>query len=312
MKTSWKAYGMRQKRWQLLGLAAGIGALALAALKLRRDRQVGRWQTRLENQPVRTALITGASSGIGRAYALRLAALEFNVVLVARRADRLTALAEECRLHFGVRSEVIVADLSTPEGIEKVEQRIIRGDDISFLVNNAGYSVFGDFAVVPVEDHLAMINCHILASVRLCRAALPGMLRRDSGAIVNVSSIGAYTPKPKDVTYGAAKNYLARFSAGLQEELAGSQVRVQALAPGLTLTEMHDQPQYAEFRLKQRVPRWLWMTPDEVVYASLRSMGENQVICIPRLKNRLLAAAGQSGLTTLLLTTFGDFFQRPK
>lgn len=303
-------FNSRPKRKYLLGLAAAAGLLGISVIRHRRARQAERWQARLQIQPARTALITGASSGIGQAFALRLAALEYNVVLVARREARLKELAEECRLHFGVRAEVIVADLSIPEGIEKVEQRIASGGDISFLVNNAGFSIYGDFADVPVEGHQAMLNCLTLASVRFCKAALPGMLARNSGAIVNVSSIGAFVPKPKDVTYEAAKAYLITFSEALQEELANTQVRVQALAPGLTLSEFHDHPQYAGFRLKQRVPHWLWMTPDEVVYASLSALGENRVVCIPGFKNRLVAAAGRFGLTTALINLFGDFFQR--
>jgi short-subunit dehydrogenase/SAM-dependent methyltransferase len=294
-----RIFNTRRKKLYLLGLAASIGALGIATLKLRRTRRAERWRKHREGQiQHHTALVTGASSGIGQAYARWLASLGYNLLLVARRAQRLNNLVEECRLHFGVHAEVMIADLSTAEGIERVEQRIENGEDISFLVNNA------------IEGHLGMINCHALASVRFCRAALPGMLARNDGAIVNVSSIGAFIPKPKDVTYCASKAYLNSFSESLAMELAHTGVRVQSLAPGFTLTEFHDHPQYAEFEIKKRIPRWLWMTPDEVVRASLQALGENRVVCIPGFKNQVIAAAGRIGLTNTLMDILGGFFKQ--
>ena len=297
------------KQAGLFGLAAGIAAVGMAIfIKKNRDRRAAGWRQHMESPAPRTALVTGASSGIGQAYARRLASQGYNVVLVARREQRLNELAEEFRQQYGVKPEVIVADLSTSGGIAKVEERMIAGGDIDFLVNNAGYAIFADFADTPIEGHLGIINCHALASVRFCRAALPGMLARDRGAIVNVSSIGAFIPKSKDVTYCAAKAYLNTFSEALHIEVRNTRVRVQSLVPGFTMTEFHDHPQYAEFEIKKRVPAWLWMTADEVVSASLRALGENRVVCVPGLKNRLLVAAGRSGLASALLGTFARLF----
>ena len=134
-----RIFNTRRKKLYLLGLAASIGALGIATLKLRRGRRAERWRKAREDQVHHTALVTGASSGIGQAYARWLASLGYNLVLVAHRVQRLNDLVEECRLHFGACAEVMIADLSSPEGMARVEQRIETGGDISFLCNNAGY-----------------------------------------------------------------------------------------------------------------------------------------------------------------------------
>lgn len=135
-----------------------------------------------------------------------------------------------------------------------------------------------------------------LVCVRASRAALPGMLARRRGAIVNVSSIGALIPKFKDVTYTASKAFLNMFSRSLRMELAGSGVRVQALCPGFTWTEFHDAPEYAQYHIKERIPRWMWMSPEAVVKASLKVLGEDRVVCIPGIMNQVAAAIGRSGV----------------
>ena len=258
-----------------------------------------------------TALITGASSGIGEAYASKLASMGNNLILVARRQERLQGLASRCFEQNNVQSEILAADLSTEEGIEIVEQRILRGD-VTFLVHAAGYDEFGLFIDVPIEKTLGLINCLLLASVRFCRAALPGMLERRSGAIVNVSSIGAFTPKSHDSTYVASKAYLNMFSRALGIELAGTGILVQALCPGFTLSEFHDDPQYEKFRIKERVPRWLWMTSGEVVEASLRALIKNQIVCIPGWKNKVIVTLSRTGLTSLLMKCLSVFLRRKK
>jgi short-subunit dehydrogenase/ubiquinone/menaquinone biosynthesis C-methylase UbiE/uncharacterized protein YbaR (Trm112 family) len=294
--------------WFMLGLAAG--ALGLLLVRRRRQDLAEAWAWQRQRRGTRSALITGASSGIGEAYARQLAALGYGVTLVARREARLQALADDLRQQYGVPVEILVADLSTPEGIARLEQRLTAGGEVDFLVNNAGYDVFGNFVDIPIEKTLGLVNCLTLAAVRFCRAALPGMIKRRHGAIVNVSSLGAFFPKPKDSTYVSAKAYLTMFSQSLASELAGTGIRVQALCPGLTSSEFHDDPQYAPYRLRERIPRWLWMTPAEVAGASLKSLAEGQVICIPGLINQLIAAAGRTGLITFLLARLRSFLPR--
>jgi short-subunit dehydrogenase len=299
----------RQKAfWAGLGLAAGASAFLLH--KRRQGEKVSAWNRRMTAADPRTALITGASSGIGEAYARRLAAQGYHLVLVARRAERMEALAEEFRQAYGVEGEVLAADLSTEEGLARVERRIVENGDLDFLVNNAGYDEFGSFVEIPIEKTLGLINCLALATVRLSRAALPGMLARCRGAIVNLSSIGAFGPKPHDSTYVASKAYVNQFSESLAIELGGSGVRVQALCPGFTLTGFHDAPQYAPYHIKERIPRWMWMAPEAVVEVSLRALGEDRQIVVPGWKNRLIVALARTGLSAFLLQILRSFFKR--
>jgi short-subunit dehydrogenase/SAM-dependent methyltransferase/uncharacterized protein YbaR (Trm112 family) len=297
-----------QRGWFAAGLAAG--ALGLFLLRQRRQERVQAWAWQQQRHSAPIALVTGASSGIGAAYARLLAARGCRLILTARREARLQALADELALQYGTQTEIIVADLSTEAGIARVEKRLAEGGDVDHLVNCAGYDVFGNFAEIPIEQILGLIQCHTLAAVRFCRAALPGMIQRHFGAIVNVASIGAFFPKRKDATYVSAKAYLALFSETLARELSGTGVRVQVLCPGFTLSEFHDDPQYASYHIKERVPRWLWMTCAEVAQASLRGLAEGQIVCVPGLQNQLIVGAARSGLSAGLLGAMRTFFPK--
>ncbi len=293
-------------RLLLLGLATGVAWVGIRWK--RRTEKFERWNNHMERASRRTALITGASSGIGEAYARALAEQGYSLVLVARRAERLNQQAAAYQRQFGVKAEVLPADLSTEGGIALVEKRIATGQDIDFLINCAGYDVFGPFVEIPIDKTLGLINCLELAAVRFTSVALPAMLLRRRGAVVNVSSIGAFGPKPRDSTYVAAKAYLNQFSASLSIELEGTGVRVQALCPGFTLSEFHDAPEYAQYMIKERIPRWLWMTSEEVVRASLKALGEDQPVCVPGWKNQLIALGGRLGLAEVGLSALRRFF----
>jgi short-subunit dehydrogenase len=234
------------------------------------------------------ALITGASSGIGAAFARRLADSGYNLILVARREARLTALAAEVERNFGVQAENLVADLADPAGVKIVEERVARLDSLALLVNNAGFGTRRRFADIDPARTLEMIHVHIIASVRLSRAALPGMIARKKGAIINVSSLAGFVPLPGNVTYSATKAYLTSFSQALQIELAGSGVHVQALCPGFTYTEFHG-PLGPTGYNRGYIPKQLWMTAEAVVDGSLKALEREQVVYIPGLINRLLA-----------------------
>ena len=255
----------------------------------------------MSTQNVQTALITGASSGIGAAFARGLAAEGYDLLLVARRRERLVSLAADLRQRFYVSAEVLVADLSKPHDVAQVEQCIAQLDHLELLINNAGFGVPGPFAAVPLDVHLTMIQVHVLASIHFCRTALPGMIARGHGAIINLSSIGAFIPNPGDATYCATKAYLTAFSVALQAEVHGAGVRVQVLCPGFTSTEFHDKPEYAGYDVYARIPRALWMSAEDVVTESLKALGKGRVICVPGFKNRVLVALGRLGLTPLLL-----------
>ncbi len=157
---------------------------------------------------------------------------------------------------------------------------------------------------------LDLIRCLELATVRLTRAALPGMLERRRGAVVNVSSIGAFGPKRLDAIYVASKAFVNRFTESLALELEDSGVRAQALCPGFTQTEFHDAPEFAPYHIKERIPGWLWMKPEQVVKDSLQALGENRVVCVPGIKNQLIAAAAQSGLSRFLMRILAGFFAK--
>ncbi len=259
----------------------------------------------------RTALITGASSGLGAAFARKLAWQGYNLVLVARREKRLVQLASILQRQYPIHAEVLVADLSQPADVECVEKRIAELPNLELLVNNAGFGVPGKFAEIPLERTLAMIEVHVTASTRLCRAALPGLIARGKGGLINVASLGAFIPRPQDAVYCATKAYLVAFSQALQGELEGTGVRVQVLCPGFVPTEFLDHPEYEALQVKDKIPKWLWTPAEAVVEESLRTLERGQVVCIPGFKNRVIVALARSGLTDILLKTLANSLPRP-
>jgi short-subunit dehydrogenase len=239
----------------------------------------------MTEQPSKTALITGASAGLGAEFARQLAAEEYRFVLVARREDRLVQLGEELRSQFDVESESLVADLATSEGVTAVEDRIRRLDDLDLLINNAGFGTFGNYAEVDLRTQLDMLHVHVTAAMRLSRAALDRMIPRGRGYIINVSSLAGFLHGGRSVTYCATKAYLNSFSESLADELHGTGVRVQALCPGFTTTEFHDTRLLEKFDRKN-VPNFMWMPADRVVRTSLAARKGSRVIVIPGLLNR--------------------------
>jgi len=241
-----------------------------------------------------TALITGASSGIGAAFARRLASAGYRLVLVARRRARLEALADELHREHGVTIQIVVADLADPVGlahVANVAADLSEQGRLDLLINNAGFGTMGNYADLPLESQLDMLSVHVTATLRLIKAALPGMLRRRRGGIINVASVAGWYPLPGNATYGASKRFLINFSESLQAELVGNGVHVQALCPGFTYSEFHDTEAYrAGGFQRERLPRFVWQTAEEVAAASLNALGR-EVVCVPGLHNRLLVAA---------------------
>ncbi len=255
----------------------------------------------MSNVNSRTALITGASSGIGAEFARQLAGQGYNLVLTARRLDRLQSLAQELAHAHHITVEVLVADLADEAGIQAVETKIRTLADLDILVNNAGFGVKGLFYNGSIEKHLAMIQVHIIASVRLTRQALPGMIERDHGGIINLASVAAFTPAP-GATYGSTKAYLVAFSKGLQMELNGSDVNVQALCPGFTYTEFHDVDEMDSFK-RSSIPRFLWLSAPQVVSTSLRDLRRGRVVCVPGWQYKIISSLAQ--LVSYPLIAFG-------
>ncbi|BAJ32024.1 MULTISPECIES: SDR family oxidoreductase [Kitasatospora] len=234
-----------------------------------------------------TALITGATAGIGAAYANRLARDGRDLVLVARDSERLAASAAELTARHGVRVETLTADLATEAGIEAVEQRLRDADrPVDLLVNNAGFGHRGTYLDVPVQDELDMLKVHVEAVLRLTTAAVPGMRERRFGAVVNVASVAAFLPRG---TYGATKAWVVNFTLGIARDLAGSGVRLQALCPGFTRTEFHQRAGMGT----SSIPAWGWLTADRVVDDSLRDLARNRPLCVPSKRYKAAVAAAK-------------------
>jgi uncharacterized protein len=241
------------------------------------------------------ALVTGASAGIGAAFARALAARGHDLVLVARRRDRLEALAKEARERHGVAATVEPADLAEEADLARLADGVA-ADPPDVLVNNAGFGTLGAFAELDPERELEEIRLNVVALVRLTRAALPGMLARGRGAVVNVSSLAGESAGPFTATYSATKAYVTRFSESLHEELRGSGVVVQALLPGFTRTEFQEVAGVDP----GLVPAFAWLSAEGVAEASLAALARGDAVCIPGAGYRLLG--GLTGLAPRGLT----------
>ena len=234
------------------------------------------------------ALVTGASAGIGRVFADRLAARGHDLVVVGRDAGRLSALAGELGAKHGASVEVFPADLSRDDEITRLVRRVSAGPPLAVLVNNAGFGATGRLVEAPPEPQAAMLHLHTLAPMRVTQAALPAMVARGAGAVVNVSSVASFIFSAGNVNYCATKAYLTVFSEGLAAELAGTGVQVQALCPGFTHTEFHQRMGFN----KRSIRGALWLSAEYVVDRSLASLDRGgPVVCVPGLRYKLLVAA---------------------
>lgn len=233
------------------------------------------------------ALITGASAGIGLCFARQLAQKGFDLVLLARRGDRLQSLADKLETECAIRCEILSADLSEPDEIRKIADCINQMDNLDILINNAGFGTIGYFTEVPIEKTMRMFHLHMTACVLLTHAALQGMQKRKRGAIINLSSVAAFFLSPGNVMYNTTKNFIKTFSENIRLEVSDADIRIQALCPGFTHTEFHDVGDFENFD-KSVIPRPLWMSADKVASVSLKALAKNRkVILIPGWKNRL-------------------------
>ena len=241
-----------------------------------------------------TALITGASSGIGATFARQLARPGCRLILTARRTEKLQALATELQLS-GAQVESLTADLATENGIQAVEQKIIGEPQLDLLINNAGFGLHGSFASVPFEELTNMLRVHAEAPFRLTHAALKGMLSRKRGAIINVSSVGAFRRSARSVMYSATKSFLTMFSEALHKDLRGTGVKIQALCPGFTHTEFHVARESMITMKTNKIPAFLWLDAGKVTAASLKALDRDQCLVIPGLIYKLGVLVGRLG-----------------
>ena len=237
----------------------------------------------------KTALITGATSGIGRTFAGRFASMGYDLIITGRRKKIIDDTAREISKRYGVTVTVVIAELSEEAGIRKVLAAIKKARTIDALVNNAGYGIDGIFIERKIQDHIDMITVHVNAALRLIHASLPGMISREEGIIINVSSLGAWTPGPINGIYGGTKAFLNIFTESLHTEVRKYGIKVQALCPGFTVTDFHKQMGVEE---KIRNIRFFhWMKPEDVVNTSMKCLKKGKILCLPGIPNRLIRFA---------------------
>ena len=241
----------------------------------------------------RTALITGASAGIGEAFAVELASHGCDLVVTARRADRLQALAARLAERHAVRVTPIPADLSEPGACERLCAEIARQDlTIDILINNAGYGLPGAYSSHPWATHDAFLRVMVMAMAELAHRVLPGMLERGDGRIVNVASLAGLLPAPAGHTlYAASKAFLVRFSEALGHEVRDRGVHVTALCPGFTYSEFHDVT--GTRKTVSRLPGFMWLTSAEVARQGWAGFEAGVPVLVTGRVNRVLATLGR-------------------
>lgn len=248
------------------------------------------------------ALVTGATAGIGAAFARRLATDGYDVVLVARGRDRLAQFAADLAAQHGGRAETLAADLTEAEGCALVEERLGAERAVDLLVNNAGFSLNVPFlrSTVAAEERLLRLNVH--AVMRLTLAAVQRMTERRRGSVINVSSVAGFGPVMPGSTYPASKAWVINFSQSVALSVRPFGVRVMALCPGYTRTEFHQQSGID----MSKTPDWLWLQADEVVGAALRDLSRGKHVSVPDWRYKTAVFALRHAPHRLLQGAFRD------
>ncbi len=250
----------------------------------------------------RTALVTGASAGIGAAFAHVFAAEGFDLVLTARRRDRLEVLAAELAGRHGIKVQVIPADLADPTTPRRLETEVAAAAvAVDALVNNAGYAMAGKYLDWDWARHADFLQVMVVAVAELTHRFLGGMIERGYGRIINVASLAGLVPAPAGHTlYAAAKAFLIKFSESLALEVAPQGVHVTALCPGFTYSEFHD---VSGMRGSvSQLPRWLWQDAETVARFGYQAVMAGRVICVPGRVNRLIAGLARVLPSPVLLS----------
>jgi short-subunit dehydrogenase len=255
-----------------------------------------------------TALITGASSGIGTAIATELASRGHAVTLVARREERLRSLADELHSDHGVDAEVIAADLGDPEERDRLESELRdRGRAVEVLVNNAGFGHQADFAPSPRERMVEMVRLNCEAVVDLTSRFLSPMLERGRGSVINIASVGAFQPLPGSALYGATKAFVLSFSEAIRTELRGTGVGVTAVCPGPVRTEFTAAAGMPG--VEDRTPDMVWMTPEQIAKHAVDGAARDKRVVVPGMVARASALAGHYSPRAVALPLIGRIWR---
>lgn len=254
-------------------------------------------------------MVTGASSGIGEQLARQLASRGHNLILVARREDRLRSLAGELERLHGVQTRVIAADLEDREQVDRLPARIAEeGLDVEVLVNNAGFSTVGDVHSNP-DRQLGMVRVNVEALTALTSAFLPGMTERGRGAVLNVASVAGFQPIPAQAVYAATKAFVLSFSQATAVELKDTGVSMTALCPGPVATEFVEVAGFKKSK-EQMAPSMLWSTADDVAKSGIEGMEKGKRVVIPGVGNRATAMFGYYSPRALVLGPMASIYRR--
>jgi uncharacterized protein len=253
------------------------------------------------------ALVTGASSGIGKSFAEALAARGTDLIVVARNKSRLDELAGELRSRHGRTVDVLAADLEKPDELALVEKRLQEDARIDLLVNNAGYGITGNFSDLPIDHTQGQIECNIVALTRLSHAALTTMRSSRRGGIINIASGAAFLPTPQISVYCATKAYVVNFSLALNEETKPFGVRCLVVCPGFTRTEFQSRANYDT----SAMPSFVWQTAEDVVKESLAAYDKGDAMLVPGLQNKVTMALTSVIPKTMLVSLAGRFGKQP-
>lgn len=227
------------------------------------------------------AIITGASSGIGRALALEFAADGFNLLLTGRDESALNEVAAECSRKNPIQTEIVVADLSCADGIDRLVQTVSsKTYSYDALVNNAGFAIHGDFSSTDIDENIRLLHVQLTAALRLTRAVLPGMIAQKRGRVLNVASVYSFAPVPRQSVYAACKAFLLSFSESLQNEVSEAGVTVTVFCPGITQTNFRARAGIVEKRPDSG------MTAPDAARIAFRETMRGTHVAIPGIANR--------------------------
>jgi short-subunit dehydrogenase len=235
----------------------------------------------------KSACITGATSGIGAEFAKRFAKQEYDLILTGRRKAKLESLSSNLSKKNNINVDVIIAELSDDKRLELLLEKIGKIRNLEILVNNAGFAKNNFFHEEDFLTHEVMLKVHDLALIKLCHAVLPKMISRGKGTIINVSSLSAFTPFPTNAIYAASKAFVKSFTESIYLELQGTGVKVQALCPGMTITDFHERMGFDKNGFYKDKGMMKAMTPEEVVDISLKYLEKDKPLCIPGGHNKL-------------------------